>query len=171
MELIEPAAPSCDRGDQERAVLRNELGGRSCARLGCGQEDLAAPCWMAACAMAPSIVPCRLRCRFGSSIRSVGQFDDQLIRLDLDPRDVGLRRGPRPRSSADWLEVVSNRSIWTTPSISAAGTRLTAPARSGWPCSEGGGEIVAVLDGPFAAWLGVMPMAAVIEETSNQQGL
>ena len=84
-KLVEPAAPPCNRGDEKRAVLGTDgadlVRGRSF-----GHQNLPASLgWR----LAPwHLDPFNTSLSLCCTTLCIGQFDDQLVRLDLDADNV-----------------------------------------------------------------------------------
>ena len=98
------------------------------------------------------------------------KLDNQLLRMDLDARNVDVDEAPVV-NRLRWLEMVSNR-----PLPPGSRSRLPAlggidPARSGCAVEQGGREIVPILDAPLAGMARAHAIAAVIEDAASQQSL
>src|SRR5262245_11155822 len=98
----------------------------------------------------------------------VRELDQYLIRMDLNPGHMGVDED-RVRNLRRLIEVVSNRSNDQVLDFYCRDTTDgSGPFRLA--LEQGGGQIVAVLDAPFADVARGHAIAAVIEDPSSQQG-
>jgi hypothetical protein len=102
----------------------------------------------------------------GADTFCVDQLDHQLIRLDLDPGNVGVDEH-RVLDLRGLIEVVSHRSSHQALDLGCRDpTDGSGPIRQA--LEQGRGQIVAVLDTPLADVARRHAIAAVIEEPSGQ---
>ncbi len=97
------------------------------------------------------------------------KLDDQLLRLDLDARNVGVDEAPVV-NRLRWLEMLPNRSCDQRLDLGCRHSAYRSGA-FGLALEQGGRQIVPVLDAPLADVARRHAIAAVIEDAAGQQGL